>query len=125
MAHISTTEQGGITSVSTQLSQEFPSVATVANTTTTLPWVLVRGAPRLLIWSRQAIGANPAIITLEAGISDDDVGTVRALLITQFVSPLLIPVNQILQVPSKLCRITITSPVGNATTVSVALMAAQ
>ena len=125
MAHVSTIEQGGNTVASTQLSQEFPDVVVVAALTATLPEVLTRGAPRVLVYSRQSAGVLGAIITLEAAISDSDAGAIQWLQMLQFVSPLATPIVQTIPLPAKLCRVTITAPVGNAVTVSVALMAAQ
>lgn len=125
MAHISTTETGGGTVASAQLSQEYPYITVTAADTFTSNWMLTRGAPRVLVHAYQDQGVLGSIVSLEASISDDDTGGRKSLVIDSFVVPLTTPMMVTLPLPTKLCRITITAPNGQAVRVSVALMASQ
>lgn len=134
MAHVTTTEQGSITSVSTQLSQEFfaqnpdgtPLPAGGAYET---DWVLIRGAPRVLIHAQQTAGAVAATVFVEIAISDDDNGLIKALVLQTFLTPALTPVSIALNhVPAKLLRLRVQAPGlpgGNSVRAELAIMAAQ
>jgi hypothetical protein len=125
MAHVSTMEQGAVTSASMQLSQEVRSGSIGPGVTFVSDWILTRGAPRIYVNSLQSAGADPGIVTIEASVSDDDAGARQAITIEQFVSPLNVPMNRPLNVPAKFVRVSITAPAGNAVTLTVAIMAAQ
>lgn len=124
MAHVSTSEQGGVTSVSTQLSQEF-FLTLNAGATGTTDFVLTRGAPRVLVHANQTIGAAAATVTLQASISDDDAGAIKPLTMRVFLSPLATPITLEVPLPAKFCRVSVTAPAGNGVTIELALMAAQ
>ena len=125
MAHVSTSEQGTITSASTQLAQEFFFTTVLANQTQTTPFLLTRGAPRILVHANQTVGAGAAAISIQASISDDDTGNQKPLTIRTFLSPILTPVSVEIPIPSKFVRLSLTAPAGNAVTVELAIMAAQ
>ena len=134
MAHVTTTEQGSITSVSTQLSQEFfaenPDGALLpAGGVYATDWILIRGAPRVLIHALQTAGAVAATVFVEIAISDDDTGLIKALVLQTFLTPALTPVPITLNhVPAKLLRLRVHAPApptGNAVRVELAIMAAQ
>jgi len=124
MAHVSTSEQGTVTSASTQLAQEFTFTAD-AGVTVTTGGLLTRGAPRILVHANQTVGAAPATVLFQASIADDDAGAIQPLTIRTFLSPLNTPISLELPVPSKFCSLSITAPAANGITIIVAIMAAQ
>ena len=125
MPHITTTEQGGITSASAQIAETYPSQAVGAGSTANLEWLLTRGAPRIVVHVLQSAGAAGATVTVQASVSDDDAGAQQPLTIGSFIAPLNVPVAVPFSIPTKFCRVSITSPAGNAVTLSVAILAAQ
>lgn len=130
MAHVSTSEQGTITSASTQLSREFSLSgvdAIPAGNNTTTDWLLTRGAPRVLVYAEQTGGAAAATVDIQASISDLNglVSGRKPLTIRTFLSPLGTPVSLEIPIPAKFVRLRITAPAGNAVSIDVAIMAAQ
>jgi hypothetical protein len=85
-----------------------------------------RGMPRVSVYLQQTLGAVPCVASIEFSVSDSTnkskvwfpagSGTTTPLNV-----PLLIP----LQIPAKFVRVTFLRPVGQVSTVRVALMAAQ
>ena len=126
MAHVSTTEQGSITSVSTQLSQEFRLEAIAGNLATTES-ILTRGAPRILVYVHQLAGSIASTVSVQASISDSTTGgnAQKWIEISRFLAPPLVETTVPVILPSKFCRVRVTAPAGDGFTMDVAIMAAQ
>ena len=85
-----------------------------------------RGMPRVAVFLRQTVGAVPTQATVEFSVANtlNKVKTwfpIGAAVPMPLNVPVLVPVN----VPAKYIRVSFTRPGGQASTVQVALMAAQ
>lgn len=85
-----------------------------------------RGMPRVVVFLRQTVGAAPAQATIEFSVSDAlNKQKVFFPAGTAVPTPLNVPVLVPIEIPAKFIRVTVIRPVGQASTVQVALMVAQ
>jgi len=94
---------------STQLAQEFVVDSSVADYTDTIPIILTRGAPRILVAVTQTGGAVAGSVTLQASVANQTgvVATERKWVDigTPVLCPLDVPITIERAVPTKFLRV--------------------
>ena len=116
----------GFNDVAAAVSFQEDTVVLSVDTAVTSVELGNRGMPRVSVFLQQSVGAAPAQATIEFSVSDS-LNKVKVWYAagTAVPTPLGVPVLIPVQLPAKFIRVSFVRPAGQATTVKVALMAAQ
>jgi hypothetical protein len=116
----------GFNDVAAAVSFQAETITLTVDTTVRSRELGNRGMPRVAVFLRQTVGAVPAQATVEFSVANaaNKVKVwfpIAPAVPTPLNVPVLVPVN----VPAKYIRVSFVRPAGQASTVEVALMAAQ
>jgi hypothetical protein len=130
MAFQNSGQTGSQPVAATQLAQEYVVDTSDANYLDTIPIILTRGAPRILVLATQTGGAVAGEIQVQASVANQTgVGSTERRFVdvgTPVLTPLNVPIVVERAVPTKFLRVLVSPQDAlNNVTVRVTVMAAQ
>ena len=87
--------------------------------------IAILGMPRLTLWARQSVGANPGQFSIQFSIADVGGNKEWLDLFPPLATPGGTPVLQQVTIPAKFIRVVANRPPGQLTTIEFAIMAAM